>query len=485
MADLTKLSHKLAAISGSIEDSDASPLETAWRELHEETTLTKKSLRLRRQGKKYSFTDESLGREWTIYPFAFELIPTNAGGAGENGIQIDWEHEAWSWVDPHDVFDGEASECVPNLAKSLRRVYFETDLGFDAGKNLSAGIKMLQDDHHNGARVLAGNALLVLGDVAEVLQSRTAAEWWDDARMAAWHLWKNGRESMGAAILNVMICSLEILEREVLPSYEDLTQTQLENVIRTNLDAYGETRIPVNQHISRQFRSYLNEIFPINRPVRILTLSSSSTILTCLKDAIKSCDRDFDLRILESRPLFEGASMAANLAVEINAANTASNSRQHQIAVYTDACAGIASQDVDLVLLGADLISANGDVCNKTGSLAAVLCARHISPNVNVTVVADSEKVFPFEAPRSEENDESEVTVAWSGLTASQGAAAVLAPVGNITNPAMSIRNVYFEWVPSQFVTTYLLEKGGKNAADIEVMAGSVREKANRLFDDL
>jgi translation initiation factor 2B subunit (eIF-2B alpha/beta/delta family) len=374
---------------------------------------------------------------------------------------------------------------VPNLAKSLRRVYFENDLTGEAGKNLAAGIKMLQDDHQNGARVLAGTALLVLGDVVEVLQSRTAAAWWEDARIVAWHLWKNGRESMGAAILNVMICALEILERDVLPQYEELTQSQLEQAIRSRLDAFGETRMPFYKAISRQFQAYLNENLPIDRPVRVLTLSSSSTIVACLKDAIRGGDHHFDFRVLESRPLFEGATMAASLATDIKDANSGGNSQQHQLTVYTDACAGIASRDVDLVLLGADLISAKGDVCNKTGSLAAVLCARHISPNVKVAVVADSEKIFPFEAPAAEENHESEVTGAWNAFPSSMEAATALTGTNDGVNPATSVKNVYFEWVPSDFITIFILENGNKNVLDIEVIVKSVQEKANRLFDDL
>ncbi|OXV11839.1 hypothetical protein Egran_00400, partial [Elaphomyces granulatus] len=132
--------HRLAPISGSISNADPSPLHAAWREIREETTLTPASLALFRQGKEYSFRDPSVNREWTIYPFAFRLKSKAEGGLGEDGIQTDWEHEAWGWYDPDTVVDEDSFGGVPRLKESLRRVWFESDLGRNAERVLAAGL---------------------------------------------------------------------------------------------------------------------------------------------------------------------------------------------------------------------------------------------------------------------------------------------------------------------------------------------------------
>lgn len=115
--------HRWAVVSGSIDPEDTSPQAAAWREIHEETTLTPASLELMRQGKSYVLPDESIGREWTIYPFAFRLKEASEGGKGEKGIQLDWEHDDWAWYDPFEVEDSESFGAVPRLAESLRRVW--------------------------------------------------------------------------------------------------------------------------------------------------------------------------------------------------------------------------------------------------------------------------------------------------------------------------------------------------------------------------
>lgn len=115
--------HRWAVVSGSIDPEDPSPQAAAWREIREETTLTQSSLELMRQGKSYVLPDESIGRKWTIYPFAFRLKEASEGGKGEDAIQLDWEHETWAWYDPFEVEDSESFGAVPRLAESLRRVW--------------------------------------------------------------------------------------------------------------------------------------------------------------------------------------------------------------------------------------------------------------------------------------------------------------------------------------------------------------------------
>lgn len=92
-----------------------------------------------------------------------------------------------------------------------------------------------------------------------------------------------------------------------------------------------------------------------------------------------------ELRILESRPLFEGASLASSLLSQFKS-QFPQGTKNLEVKIYTDASAAHAATGVDLVLLGADRISSTKGVSNKTGSLPAVLSAKHIQPSVKVLV---------------------------------------------------------------------------------------------------
>ncbi|KAK1246301.1 hypothetical protein MKX08_000103 [Trichoderma sp. CBMAI-0020] len=465
--------HKLAAISGGVELQDASPLATAWRELAEETTLTATSLRLFRQGKPYSFADVDVGREWTINPFGFILKSAQQGGAGAAGIKIDWEHEAYQWIDPDEI-DEISHQGVPRLKESLRRVWFEIDLGRHAADVLAAGLKALQDDHVSGARELAAKALAVYLDVIPRLEIKDQTAWWKNVRFAAWHLWKNGRESMGAPILSVVLSSLDIIEKHLpTTSSSSNLSNELVEQIYTEIKAFGTARQQSGTKIANTFASFLDH-FPKDKPLKILTLSSSSTITASLIHVLSSdSSRPLDIHILESRPLFEGVRLAQRLSsiAQTNAKTNVS------ITLHTDASAALASQNAHVLLLGADLIDRSGNVSNKTGSLPAVLAARHVSPGAKVVVVAEKEKILPFDPPgHDEDNDAGELVHSWGDVV---GAALEKGL------PGVNVKNVYFEWVPATMVHLYLTEDGIEGTQDVERWAGEVRQKADRFFDDL
>ncbi|OAA51513.1 Initiation factor 2B-related protein [Metarhizium rileyi] len=445
-----------APVSGAVETSDADALATAWREIGEETRLTRSELTLLRRGKPYSFVDEAVGREWIVHPFAFVLCEPSSE------ITIDWEHDSYAWFDPADVADGRV-QGVPGLLESLRRVWLEFDLGA-AAPVLDAGLARLRGDRESGARALAGVALDVFGRVLSALDVADGELWWANARRAGWHLWKNGRESMGASILSVVLAGLDVV-RHV--TSEGLSAEAVEQATAA-LDHLARQRDGTASSVANAFVSLLQR-YPANRPVRMLTLSSSSTITRCLTHALTSLPHTLDLRVLESRPLCEGAKLACRLAGFAASRNLAP---RVDITVMTDAAAALASQDVDLLLLGADLIDRHGNVSNKTGSLPAVLAARHVSRRVRVVVLSEKEKVLPFEAPGHEDNDAAEVTLAWDGL-------AVAGPRG------VRVRNVYFEWVDAALVDVYVTDEGVAGTQDIVRWAADVEQRARSVFDGL
>ncbi|KAI8625895.1 translation initiation factor eIF-2B subunit family protein [Xylariaceae sp. FL1651] len=478
--------HKLAPLSGSVEEYDANPLATALREIQEETTLPPSSLELLRVGKPYTFTDDSVGREWTINPFAFRLREAAEGGKGEEGIVLDWEHEAIEWHDPLQVSESDEFGGVPKLVNSLRRVWPAYDLGSEVSQVLINGIQILRDDHEHGARELAGVAVSTLRDViSQMGVSQPIDEsWWSKVRMAAWHICQS-RRSMGAAITSAIVKALNAVR---IVHLTDLDASEKIWQMTRVLDQQLTQRISVTGRICQSFIDYVrSSVLQDGMPkdnLSILTLSSSSTISGCLSQAASNLGVVLDLRILESRPLCEGVTLASKLLEE-----DAKLSKM-KITIFSDASVALAANGVDLVLLGADRINLAGHISNKIGSLPAVLSARHVIPNVKVLILSDTEKIAgpgSMEEHESEENDPSELSQAWGDTVTGAQVVKDSFQSGKTNNDhsKVSIRNPYFEWVPSQFIDAYATEEGLWSTEQIQQRSDWIGKKMEQLFDDL
>ncbi|KAL1859781.1 hypothetical protein Daus18300_009371 [Diaporthe australafricana] len=514
--------HRWAVVSGSIDPEDPSPQAAAWREIHEETTLTPASLELMRQGKSYVLPDESIGREWTIYPFAFRLKEASEGGKGEKAIQLDWEHDTWGWYDPFEVEDSESFGAVPRLAESLRRVWFEKDLGAEAGAVLTNGLTGLKNDHQSGARQLAGIALEILRDiVAKMDTDQPPQQWWTRVRFASWHIWKNGRESMGAAVLSGLLSALSGIETRI-QQLEDKSVVQWKDAAVQELDRFIASRQDAAKAISTTFANFLEQIASEvgrARPIKVLTMSESSTITCALREVIANTDISLDLRILESRPLFEGVSLASELSKPVPSSQASTQAAaigaglprkdphpKLRLTLFTDASSALASEDVDIVLIGADRIAENGAVSNKTGSLPAILSAKHVSPKAKIVIVSETEKVATPGAAAAhvvENNDPAQLMLAWTAGFNSEKIrnAAGTIPSGGIVQDAyhprhdvyrgrsdaveVHARNVFFEWVPPGLVDIYITERGQLTVADIAKHSETLGTEEERFFRDI
>lgn len=517
--------HRWAVVSGSIDPEDPSPQAAAWREIHEETTLTPSSLELMRQGKSYVLPDESIGREWTIYPFAFRLKEAGEGGKGEKAIQLDWEHDTWAWYDPFEVEDSESFGAVPRLAESLRRVWFEKDLGLEAGAVLTNGLERLKNDHISGARQLAGNALEILRDIVAKMDTQQPSEqWWTRVRFASWHIWKNGRESMGAAVLSALLSALSGIERRIR-QLQDKPVVQWKDAAVEELDHVIVSRQDAARAISTTFANFLKEQMTSkpDRPVKVLTVSESSTITCALREVIANTDISLDLRILESRPLFEGVSLASELARSDRPPQASTKEPTNEagqphkdpapklaITLFTDASSALASDDVDIVLIGADRIAETGAVSNKTGSLPAILSAKHVSPKAKIVIVSETEKVATPGAAAAhvvENNDPAQLMHAWTAGFNSErirnAAGTIPSGAGGGTvhssaygthhdsckgsNDAVEVhvRNVFFEWVPPDLVDVYITERGQLTVADIAKHSETLGTEEERFFREI
>jgi translation initiation factor 2B subunit (eIF-2B alpha/beta/delta family) len=388
---------------------------------------------------------------------------------------------SFQWFDLDDLADEASFQGVPRLYESLRRVWFDFDLGREAASPLRTGLLALQQDRTRTASQLASLALAVFIEVISKMDTRHSREaWWRNARMAAWHIWKNGRESTTAPILHVVLNSLVIVET-LLPAKapaEELPSDFSEDVAPSVRD-YARQRTDSEDRIFEMFVSFLDVTFPTNEELNILTLSFSSTVLSCIEDTLdlehqRRMGRKLHIHVLESRPLFEGVRMAKSIASYSEKLKLETN-----ISVHTDASVAHAAQGVDLVLLGADAIAQNGDIFNKTGSLPAILAARHVSPVAKIVVLSDKEKITPFSDPFHEEHSPKELLQAWGDLGPEGGQYQSDAGV------KFSVNNTRIERVPSSFIDYYVMEDGFRTSNDMPGLAERVEKAAERYFSDL
>ena len=155
--------------------------------------------------------------------------------------------------------------------------------------------------------------------------------------------------------------------------------------------------------------------------------------------AAREAGKNVSVYACETRPLLQGARLTTLEMMQENI----------PVTLITDNMAGylMAKAKVDLVIVGADRISANGDVANKIGTYGlAVMAKAHNIPFYVAAPVStvDLNLASGNEIP-IEERDHSEVTHHGGRL---------LAPVGvNVWNPA-------FDVTPHNLITAIITDKG-------------------------
>jgi len=152
----------------------------------------------------------------------------------------------------------------------------------------------------------------------------------------------------------------------------------------------------------------------------------------------------------ETRPFLQGARLTAWELLQ----------ERIPVTLVTDGMAGhlMAQGKVDVVIVGADRIAANGDVANKIGTYAlAVLAARHAIPFYVAAPLSTVDRSIPDGSGIPiEERDPSEVTGFRGERWAPEGVAVV--------NPA-------FDVTPASLVTALITERGVVRAPTRDLLA--------------
>ncbi|OLL25997.1 Methylthioribose-1-phosphate isomerase [Neolecta irregularis DAH-3] len=422
---------KWAGISGSIEEDDVSPLERSYIEIEQETRLDRKDITLIISGLEMAIKDDNLDTEWHIYPFLFEMKDSQLVS-----ITIDFEHSTYKWINPKDL---STYDTVPRLSETFARVYIP--------QQICKLISNLQTDREMGAREMSEMALDVL--IQAVQESQIT---FGRLCLVGYYAVQS-RQSMKAAMESSLARVLTNIQKRLVAATSKFDLASITRQEVENEKSSGCLRLE-KQVLG--FKACLDGY----EKIHILTLSYSSTTAIVLKHWLSQLPLEIKVRItvLESRPLFEGVKLAKILSLD-------SHENVH-IEIASDACVGIFAQRATHVVIGADRISADGDVLNKVGSLGAAILGRRYG--AKVVVVSGQDKIVEKKSEENEENESSEMTEAWK-----------------YTLPATTrVRNKYFEWVEADLIDDYVTEGGKSSRKSIFESWMEKRDQA-LVFQDL
>ncbi len=269
------------------------------------------------------------------------------------------------------------------------------------------------------------------------------------------------------AALRCLDASPDALDRALEGAFDELAATRptavnlfwaLERMRRAHATVRGESTRRVAQHLLDEALAIHREDLEANRALgrhgaalvpdgaRVMTHCNAGALATAghgtalgVVRSARDCGKRVAVIANETRPFLQGARLTAWEMVQ----------EQIPVTLVTDGMAGHLMQRgaVDLVLVGADRVAANGDVANKIGTYTlAVLAARHGLPFYVAAPLSTIDLAVPDgSAIPIEERAAAEVTGFRGERWAPEGVA--------VLNPA-------FDVTPAALVTGLITERG-------------------------
>ncbi|KAF2130611.1 nagb/rpia/CoA transferase-like protein, partial [Dothidotthia symphoricarpi CBS 119687] len=338
---------------------------------------------------------------------------------------------------------------------------------------LKAAVEDLKYARGPTARQIADAALAHLAHIGD--QAARYADTWGELWAMLLYASKHLRLARRDAYAAVTPCLLRALSTTASLFNEKQEQgcagtAELARIAASTFDNVLMERKIVDEHIGRSFVQWLTTCCAkLERAskeveegigsgaVRVLTLGNSSAIRTAILHALTTIPTlVLNVTILEARSKTEGAQMAHQILM--------SWSDRTRLSVHVVSCSAMraAARDIDVMLLGAEQISSKGAVRNKTGTLAAVQCARMLNAGVAVVVLSDMDKIA---APGAE-----------------IGASMRRNPHADPATMNILEGKTGIEWISAGLVDAYVTEKGIVNVGEIKVLARELGELEEYIF---
>jgi methylthioribose-1-phosphate isomerase len=205
---------------------------------------------------------------------------------------------------------------------------------------------------------------------------------------------------------------------------------------------------------------------PDDRPVRILTHCNTGP-LACgqfgtalgIVQVAHHAGRDLHVWVDETRPYLQGARLTTWELAQAGVPHT----------LLPDVAAGhlMARGEVDVVLVGADRVAANGDTANKVGTYPlAVLAARHGIPFYVCAPTSSVDLATPDGSTIEIEERAPEEVLEFRGV--------------RVAPPGTEVRNPAFDVTPAELITGIVTEEGVIRAPYGTSLAGAVAAAGGR-----
>jgi translation initiation factor 2B subunit (eIF-2B alpha/beta/delta family) len=231
--------------------------------------------------------------------------------------------------------------------------------------------------------------------------------------------------------------------------------------------------VPMSLSRSQSPRADKTSDNPSKNVIRVLTLGNSASVHTAIQLMLKDLrNAHVHLTVLDSRPRFDGADLATNLLDWVGEIDA--ESRLH-ICVVPDCAVASVVKSIDILLLSADRISANGDVCSRMGSLVASICTKELQPKSKVVVIADGDKIVSpnaLEMPTECHSIDS-ITKSWSRWTKES-----MEQVKDKVEIFVDSQ----EWVPKNLIDAYVTDSGLMDAEQVASFAEDMGTLESALF---
>ncbi|MDQ2916283.1 MAG: S-methyl-5-thioribose-1-phosphate isomerase [Pseudomonadota bacterium] len=238
-------------------------------------------------------------------------------------------------------------------------------------------------------------------------------------------------------------------------------------------DAIRTEDVSINAALGRQGLALLREIArDRDRPVNVMTHCNAGALATCgfgtATAPIFLAHADglpVHVWVSETRPRMQGANLTAWEMAQRGIPHT----------LIVDSASGLLMRrgDVDVVIVGADRVARNGDVCNKIGTYDKALAAADNDvpfyvalPSPTIDWNTASGDAIPIEARSSDE------VLKVQGRDATGRMTAV-----TIAGDSTRALNFAFDVTPRRLITGYVTERGVAN--DAEGLRGLYPERAH------